>query len=82
MRCESIITGEGGYGCYLLGMAPQLLQPLTGLTVEGGKNAISATVLCAISQCTEIINLQCITSTFHTKTRPSSPAEAHLENIR
>lgn len=46
------------------------------------KKAIRATVLCAISQCTEIINLQHITSTFHTKTRPSSPAEAHLENIR
>lgn len=40
--------------------------------------AISDTVLGAISQTAEIIPSQCITSTFHTRTRPSSPAEANL----
>lgn len=40
--------------------------------------AISHTVLGAISQTAEIIPSQCITSTFHTRTRPSSPAEANL----
>lgn len=40
--------------------------------------AISDTVSGAISQTTKIIPSQCITSTFHTRTRPSSPAEANL----
>lgn len=40
VRRESIITGEDGYGCYLLGMAPELLQPLPGLTVRGGKKQL------------------------------------------
>lgn len=40
--------------------------------------AISDTVSGAISQTAEIIPSQCITSTFHTRTRPSSPAEANL----
>ncbi len=81
VRGESIVTGERGYGCYLLRMASQLLQPLPGLTVRN-KSATSANVLGAISQNTEIICSQCFTSTFHTSTRPSSPAEAHLDSIR
>lgn len=34
MRRESTTTGERGYSCYLLGMAPQLLQPLASLTIR------------------------------------------------
>lgn len=37
VRRDSIITGEGGYGCDLLRMAPQLLQPLPGLTAKKKK---------------------------------------------
>lgn len=80
VRRQLVVTREGGHGCYLLGMAPQLLQPLPGLTVE---NKQLVPLCCVrVARSTEIITSQCITSTFQTRTRPSSPAEAHLGNIR
>lgn len=80
VRRQLVVTREGGHGCYLLGMAPQLLQPLPGLTVEN-KQLVP---LCCVrgARSTEIITSQRITSTFQTRTRPSSPAEAHLGNVR
>lgn len=35
VRRQPVVAGEGGYGCYLLGMASQLLQPFSSLSRNG-----------------------------------------------
>lgn len=49
VRRQLVVTREGGHGCDLLGMAPQLLQPLPGLTVENKQLA----PLCCSASCAQ-----------------------------